>query len=346
MNLRVSQHHLAAVARDTMTRTRAPAAGLAVADATGTQCAWAGVRMLDGPDVRPDDALRIASVTKSVTAVVAWRLAEEGDLDLAAPVSTYLQGHWRALLEDRRWHSIRVEHLLRHTSGLPDYVKDTDYTERVLAEPTRRWTPEAQVAYALERASDAGEPGQLYHYSDTGYVLLAQVIETAGGAPVHILARLYAGYGDLSSFRWEAFEPPAATEVRVHQYDSGSDATHVDPSADSHGGGGLVANLADLAFWFRRLAGCEILGEATLSMWLAYEGPGRSAGHFGGLSSFDLGHGRCLIGHRGYWGVAAGYLEGSDIGLAAAVTDSAAVDSLVTEALPALIEGCEAVNRG
>ncbi|MCA1702515.1 MAG: beta-lactamase family protein [Actinobacteria bacterium] len=338
MSPRFPDDRLSVLARETVARINVPAVGLAIAGGEGTTCAWSGVRMLGGPEPLPDDVLRIASVTKSVTAVTTWSLVERGHIDPDAHISSYLEGQWIDLLGERRCSRICIEHLLRHTSGLSDYVTDTDYKQRVLADPTRHWTPEEQVAYALQHAPDVGEPGEVYHYSDTGYVVLAQVLETAGQAPLHILARRHAGYHDLPSFFWESFEPPPAGKERVHQYVSGIDATDNDPSADLYGGGGLVASLPDLATWFRRVATGEILSGAVMSAWVGYEGPGRAEGHFGGLSSFDLGHGHHLIGHRGYWGVAAGFLEGSDVAVVAAVTEADNLDRLITEVLPTLVD--------
>ena len=90
--------------------------------------------------------------------------------------------------------AITLRHLLQHTSGLYDYASDVDFQVQVLGEPSRRWTREEQVRLAMLEGDPLGEPGEVYAYSDTGYVLLGDVIERATGGT------LGAAYRDLLRF--------------------------------------------------------------------------------------------------------------------------------------------------
>ena len=62
----------------------------------------------------PDTKFRIGSVTKQFTSVAIMKLAEQGLIDLDAPISTYLEG------TPESWSAITVRNLMRHTAGLPN----------------------------------------------------------------------------------------------------------------------------------------------------------------------------------------------------------------------------------
>jgi CubicO group peptidase (beta-lactamase class C family) len=97
--------------------------------------------------LRPDDAFRAASATKSVTAAVAVRLACQGRLGLDEPLAGQLAAE---LLH--RWSALDAlprttpRQLLAHTSGLPNYFTDEAFAARLRAEPGRAWRP-AELAY-------------------------------------------------------------------------------------------------------------------------------------------------------------------------------------------------------
>ena len=73
------------------------------------EIAWTGV----AGDADADTPFRIASISKVLTAVAALRLAEQGVLDLEAPVQTYLPDY-----PPPRKGTMKVRHLLEHTSGI------------------------------------------------------------------------------------------------------------------------------------------------------------------------------------------------------------------------------------
>jgi len=92
-------------------------------------------------------------------------LVEDGKLTLEDPISKYFPD------APESWRSIKVRHLLTHTSGIPDYTeKDIDfrrdYTEDELA----------KIAYTLKLEF---EPGLRWNYSNTGYLVLGILIHKA-----------------------------------------------------------------------------------------------------------------------------------------------------------------------
>lgn len=126
--------------------------------------------------MEPDTPVYIGSVSKMFTAVVILQLWEEGQLDLDAPVETWLPGLFP---EGGR---ITVRHLLQHTSGLYDYLEDPALLGAAYDDPAATWTPRSMVTYAADfpllfAPGDADRWG----YSSTNYVVLGMLIEAVTG---------------------------------------------------------------------------------------------------------------------------------------------------------------------
>jgi CubicO group peptidase (beta-lactamase class C family) len=112
-----------------------------------------------------DSSYRLASLTKSMTAVAVLQLAEKGKIILDAEVQTYVP-----YFPKKKW-PITVRQLLFHLGGLRHNIE----AEKVLT--GHLTTKEAVAQYA---DSDlVAEPGTKFSYSSPGYVLLGAVIESA-----------------------------------------------------------------------------------------------------------------------------------------------------------------------
>src|SRR4051812_24387818 len=138
----------------------------------------------------PRAPFRIASVTKTFTAAAILRLAEDGKLGLDDPIAHHLSPGTFAILRRGGYDidRIRIRHLLQHTSGLYDYAEDPAFQTFVVSHPHHRWTRAEQVRFAITHGKPLFAPGTDFHYSDTGYVLLGEVLERETG---HTLAAAY-----------------------------------------------------------------------------------------------------------------------------------------------------------
>jgi D-alanyl-D-alanine carboxypeptidase len=160
----------------------------------------AGEARPDGTPMRPDTPFFVASIDKLFTASVILKLAERGRIGLDEPISTYLP---HALINGlhrlrgiERTGAITVRHLLGHTSGLADWLEDRPKGGASLAEHLMR---EGDLALGLEAAlsrvrdrltphfppQPAAAKRQRVRYSDTNYLLLIAIIETATGRALH-----------------------------------------------------------------------------------------------------------------------------------------------------------------
>ena len=125
--------------------------------------------------MRADARFRVGSITKTLVAALVLDLVQDGSLRLDDTVARWLPG----LVPQGT--AITVKQLLRHTSGIADYVDDP----RVLRAGTR-WRPEELVRIAIAQGP-AGKPGERFAYASTNYVVLGMVAERAGGAPLATL---------------------------------------------------------------------------------------------------------------------------------------------------------------
>ncbi len=209
--------------------------------------------------LRVDTPFRIASVTKTFVAVAVLRLVEERRLSLDQPISSALSPTTAATLVAGGYAPERmtVRELLNHTSGLFDYAASEAYDTLNTEDPGRVWTPQAQIRFAMDHGHPLAAPGRRYHYADTNYVLLGEIIERTSGQPLAAAVRTLDRFErlGLDATAWERLEPaPVGQPPRAHQYYGTTfDNIHLDASSDLFGGGGLVSTVGDLSRFFRAL---------------------------------------------------------------------------------------------
>ena len=289
--------------------------------------AASGVADPEGRAFTADTPLRIASNTKTFTAAAVLRLWEMGLLDLDAPIAGLVDPEFDAMLQSDGYDTggITVRHLLMHTSGLPDHADDA-YVEIIMQNPSRYWTRREQVALAVEAHDPLGPPNGQFSYSDTGYVLLGDIIERVTGETLAASVRRLLKFSDigLHATWWEQVEtPPAQSAKRARQYLAGLDATDWNGSVDLYGGGGLIMSANDLARLMAALMRGEMFDEpATLEIMRTAPGHpfpdkyriGLFPRHIGGVVGYS---------HEGFWGTHVIYLPELDVALSAMVLDQA-----------------------
>jgi len=141
----------------------------------------------------PATNYRLASVTKQFTAAAILHLAKDGKLSLDDSVR-----QWLPTLPPRTA-AITLRHLLTHTSGLIDY-------EDVMAADTKEQLHDADVLRLLETQKETYfEPGKSYRYSNSGYALLALIVQRAAGMPfaAYLRERIFAPLGMQHTVAYE-----------------------------------------------------------------------------------------------------------------------------------------------
>lgn len=128
----------------------------------------------EGRSATPQTVMGLGSVTKSLTAMAIMQLAEQGLLDLDAPVTTYLPAFTMA---DERYQDITVRMLLSHRAGLPD--SPAFWPDPL--EPGVNGLDEAVNSLATMRLLYA--PDANFTYSSYGFSMLGAIIEAVTGKP-------------------------------------------------------------------------------------------------------------------------------------------------------------------
>jgi D-alanyl-D-alanine carboxypeptidase len=260
--------------------------------------------------LRPGDSFRIASVTKTFTAAVVLRLAEDARLALDDPIGRYLDPALVARLNVMdgvpRGQDITIRQLLNHSSGIYDYASDEGWIRQVVTDPQRTWTPLELVDEGLARGSPYFAPGTGFRYSDTGYVLLGLIVERVTGEP---LAAAYHRY-ILDPLRLrhtylEHWEPaPAGEPPRAHQYLQSYDTTGWNPTFDTFGGGGLVSTSGDLTRFIRGLFAGKVFAHRQTLATMRVRNPfsGDYALGIEGVQKSRRRRAPVLWGHDGFFG--------------------------------------------
>lgn len=210
---------------------------------------------------------RIGSLTKPVVAAAVLRLAEEGTIELAAPVEDYLPGQVRgegdgAAIDGRL---ITIRQLLQQVSGLPEFSDVMDPGEDPPA-------VEEQLRVALQR-TPPGRPGERFFYANTNYLVLGMIIEAATGRDFRQVVTEYV----LRPLQLRDSYWPVRGELGIrgtHAHTYAIDPDHPDQGpvdvtkTDGYSlgaSGGLVSTPADLSrFWHGVFAG-GLLSPSTLA---------------------------------------------------------------------------------
>jgi len=272
----------------------------------------------------------VASVTKMFTAVAVMKLIESGQLRLAGELATLLP----AFPNRQQAGQITVQHLLSHTSGLPDYEEED--TERWLAHHTPL-TTEFVFDFVRDRRLDFA-PGSAFSYSNTGYFLLGLIIERVTGMSFGAVLKeeVAASLGLLDTQLCELAQRTGRT-VRGYELDGAAFVPgRLYALGNLIGDGGLCSTVTDLVQLPAKLLHGEVLSPAVVAQMTT---PTEIAG--GARVDYGLGvrlgvlAGHRLWGHTGgmgtYWSTLAHYPD-DDVTLVVLVnTDGAADDALTIE---------------
>lgn len=201
-----------------------------------------GVRDRDSGDrVTPATLFRIASMTKSFTALAILKLRDEGKLSLEDPVAKWIPEFAGVRYPTRDTAPIRIRQLLTHGAGFPEDNPWGDRQLDIAASTLTGWLRKG-IPFSTP-------PDTAYEYSNYGFALLGRIVDRASGMDYreylekHILAPL----GMVSS----TLEPYSVPEVlRAKGYRKSGDAYIEEPPL-KHGAfgamGGLLTNAGDLA---------------------------------------------------------------------------------------------------
>ncbi|QLQ97819.1 serine hydrolase domain-containing protein [Providencia alcalifaciens] len=285
-------------------------------DCVGTFCARGSD--LSGEPLTVDTPLRIASNTKPFTAAAILRLAEMGKLFVDDSISHYISPKYNQLLTPKYdTDAITIRHLLSHSSGLLDHANE-EYLKEVLKRPDYQWTRTEQIKLYVQQDHPFFPPSEMFIYSDTGYILLGNIIERITGQTLGEAVRELLKFNviGLQSAYWETFEYPSTTVPRAKQYLGKLDCSDMDPSMDVYGGGGLVMSSKQMAQFFEALFCGKIFDKPDTLKTMLSTGDHEGASHYRlGIMAKEI-NGMMLYSHLGFWGSVAYYSPATQTSIA------------------------------
>jgi len=271
----------------------------------------------DDIPMTPDLRMGSGSIGKTYVAAVALQLAMNGELDLDAPVATWLgDEEWFSRVPNQA--DLTVRNLLNHTAGMiQPYFEDPDFAVKlgeVFRDPDAYMTPEEFVAETVLDAEPLFPAGGGYHYSDVHYTLAGLAIEEATGRAYYdLLDELFLDPLGLDlTLAADRRDLPGLAQGYAHR-SSQLYGTPLEVVVDGRfilhplqewTGGGLVNNPQAMVRWAKLLYEGEAISGDDLPQLLEVGFPADSTRpHLGyglAVSVADSEHG-LTYGHGGFW---------------------------------------------
>ncbi len=228
--------------------------GIVLAEYRGEILAVIAVGSRDGNAEHPiteDTLFELGSVTKSFTAATCLVLEQQGKLTIDDSISLHLPG----VPESCR--PIEVQHLLRHTSGIPG----TNYGP--YSNDIELLTP------IFLKGGPTSPPGTKFEYWNQGYALLSAVIEKSSGKTYTDTVReLVFQPAGMTTACFTGDTIADAKHVAIGQSETGKDRSALEPpygdfyGLQYRGMGGVVANVRDLHKFIQTIRSAQFLDEA------------------------------------------------------------------------------------
>jgi CubicO group peptidase (beta-lactamase class C family) len=191
--------------------------------------------------VQPDTVFRIASMTKSFTALAIMKLRDEGKLSLDDPVERYIPELKGLAYPSDDSPRITIRHLLSHAEGFPE---DNPWGDQQLGVSEDRFTEMLRRGIPFSNT-----PGVAYEYSNYGFAILGRVVSRVSGTPYRAFVEqnILRPLG-MSSTTLEPSSVPPSRLARGYRWE---DSTWKDepllPDGAFGSMGGMLTSIPDLA---------------------------------------------------------------------------------------------------
>jgi D-alanyl-D-alanine carboxypeptidase len=214
-----------------------------------------GVANLDsGAAPRPALRMRIASMAKAFSGAVALRLVDDGKLHLNDTIDEVLPGLW-PLAGD-----ITLRQVLQHTGDLPDYIRDQQFIDVLLSDPSQYLTPEELIGFVSDKPPVPAGGGH-YEYSDSDNIIVGLMAEAVTGRSYESLLRrlIYrpAGMKHTSLPDTVAMPRPYMHGYTIENGTPTDDSEFINPAL-AWASGGIVSTPRDVVRFFRSYLGGDL----------------------------------------------------------------------------------------
>ncbi len=187
---------------------------------------------------------KIGSTSKSFTAMMIMLLEQANKISVNDTIGKFLPGYIHG--------NITIQQLLTHQSGIPNYTDNPEYLVKILS---KRYTPDELV---FKFCSDSLEflPGTQFSYSNSGYVILADIIEKITGEKYadFLQEQIFLPLGMKNSY----FVSATGMDSLAKGYINGEPENSY-PVENVIGAGGITSTAVDLQIWANAMMNGKLL---------------------------------------------------------------------------------------
>lgn len=269
----------------------ADAPGLSVLVRHNDEVVYYGARGLanahTGRELTVHSRFRLASVSKTFTAVAVMQLVERGTLGLDESVLTYFPEF------DASWEPMTIRMLLSHRAGTYDFLAD------FRGSPWRQGLDNQRVIdYFAEHPTLKFTPGTEIRYSNSNYLLLAEIVSRVTGVPFarYMDEQFFEPLGMTTTYCRDAEVPLGEDEV----LNFAERETYFGIRTYTLGAMGMVSSAYEVDLFMRALARGELLNEGSMAQMRVPYGTLFGVSYGLGLMFGDdwYGHGGSLDGFQ------------------------------------------------
>jgi CubicO group peptidase (beta-lactamase class C family) len=196
-----------------------------------------------GDKVDTNTVFRIASMTKSFTALSILKLRDEGKLSLEDPAEKYVPELRQLRYPTTDSPKITVRHLLSHSAGFPE---DNPWGDQQLAD-----TDEQMAAMMRQGIPFSTSPGTGYEYSNYGFAILGRIVANVSGMPYarYVRTQILRPLG-MTSTTLESADVPKSRLAHGYRLQDGQWLEEPQLPDGSFGAmGGMLTSVSDLGRW-------------------------------------------------------------------------------------------------
>ncbi len=202
----------------------------------------------------PDTPMRIASITKTITAVAILKLYEDGKIHIHDKVNKYI--------DDFLYDEITIHHLLSNSSGIANFPLDYDFSDILNSSNILKSLIDMFKNNPLQF-----KPGSRFGYSVSGYLILQYILEKVSGLTYYdYLKKNIFDVLDMSNTYFE--HPDLVIENRAKPYNYADNTLKEVDFFDMRiagAGGGLISSSNDLSKFAKALMSNQIISKESVS---------------------------------------------------------------------------------
>jgi CubicO group peptidase (beta-lactamase class C family) len=237
-----------------------------------------------GSRYQPGMSCYTGSLAKQFTAMAIMILVERKLINLQKSITDYFPEY------PDLWKDVTIHHLLTHQSGISDYLNDHGYAMDGM-------TNEDAIDYILVNGHMNFDPGEMFRYSNTGYVILAELVEKISGKPFYLFCEeeIFSPVGMEHTFFVNDNHQIPENRAIGHNLDG----IENDYTLRTNGDGGLISTVDDMLLWDKSLdTGLPVSSETIITMMSPYADM-KNGAYYGYGWYVDNFNGRELISHDG-----------------------------------------------